>query len=395
MYASYIGVRVHRIDVDVGTLAKPVRRADGTMLVEARIARSGVQVYHNPDGSDRREYRSDAVVNASMASFKLVPVTNSHPPRMLTADNATQYSVGAVGENLRRDGVWVVAPLVIHAAQAVNDVLAGKNQVSCGYECDLVMTPGVSPEGERYDCVQEAVAGNHLAIEHSARAGKDAAIRMDAAYQVSGEHYMDLAQALAALAMANIKIGELTARADTADKALTVANARADKAEGERDGAKERADKAEKERNDAANGQSALVDARVTLLADAGRILGADLAKPLTAQTVRVDGRDATITSFNERALKLAVIKHVTNADCSGNNPSTGKPYTSDYVDARYDMAVEQAAASADTFRGANNALEAGRLQGNTGRKDAESEYNKMVDDNRNGWKKGLVAAKS
>lgn len=381
----------------MGTLAKPIRRADGTMLVEARIARSGVQSYRNADGSERREYRSDAAVKKSMDSFRLVPVTNSHPPRMLTADNATQYSVGAVGENLRRDGVWIVAPLVIHAAQAVNDVLAGKNQVSCGYECDLVMQPGVSPDGERYDCSQEEILGNHLAIEHSARAGKDAAIRMDAAYQVSGD-YMDLAQALAALALANNKIGELTARVDTADKALIVASARADKSDAERDAAKELAAKAEAARNDAANGQSALVDARVALLASAGRILGADIAKPLATQVVRVDGKDAAITTFNERALKLAVIKHVTNADCSGSNPATGKPFSSDYVDARYDFAVEQAAASADTFRGANNAIEATRSQGATGgtsRADTVSEYNKMVDENRNAWKKGLAAAKS
>lgn len=363
------------------------------MVVEARIARTGVLVYRNPDGSERREYRSDAETRKMMDSFRLVPLTNGHPPTMLTAANAMQYSVGAVGENIRRDGKWVVAPVVIHDQRAVSDIERGKTQVSCGYECDLIMKSGVSPDGERYDCEQIDGQGNHLAIEYNARAGKDAAIRMDAAHHTSTpENYMDLAQALAALAAANVAIGTLTQRADTAEKAITGLQTRLDKAEGERDAAKDQAATAERARLDAANGQTALVNERVVLLASAGRILGADMTAALNTQRVRVDGVDRDLTSIDERGLKLAVIKHVTNTDCSVD--ASGKPRSMDYINARFDSAVEQSAVSAQTFRGVNDAINDGRRLDSgpaKGHKDAADEYAKMVDENRNGWKKSAV----
>lgn len=172
-------MRVRRIDV--GTLAAPVRRADGSIIVEARIARTGVQTYRNKDGSTRVEYRPDAEVTRSMQSLRLVPVTHKHPPVMLDSANAKTYAVGAVGENIRRDGDWIVAPLAIYDAKTIEAMDAGKNQVSAGYECELVETPGTAPTGERYDAIQTAIEINHVATAlDNARAGRDAAARMDA-----------------------------------------------------------------------------------------------------------------------------------------------------------------------------------------------------------------------
>src|SRR4029077_14984577 len=129
-------MRVRRIDL--GSLAAPVRRADGSVIVEARIARTGVQTYRNADGSTRVEYRPDAEVTRSMQSMRLVPLTNLHPPGMLDATNARSFSVGAFGENIRRDGKWIVAPLAVHDAQTVKQMDAGElRQVSGGYECEL------------------------------------------------------------------------------------------------------------------------------------------------------------------------------------------------------------------------------------------------------------------
>jgi hypothetical protein len=173
-------MRVRRIDL--GTLAAPVRRADGTVIVEARIARSGVQTYRNADGSERIEYRPPAEVDRAMKSLRLVPLTNLHPPAMLDAGNARTYSVGAVGENIRKDGRWIVAPLAVHDKRTVEQMDSGElRQTSAGYECELDETPGTTPEGERYDCVQRAIDHNHVALVPNARAGKDAAVRMDAA----------------------------------------------------------------------------------------------------------------------------------------------------------------------------------------------------------------------
>lgn len=178
-------MRVHRIDL--AALKPPTRRADGTLVADALLTRTGVFTYRNPDGSERKEYRPPREVfdQKSLDSFKLVPITDDHPPTMLTANNARQYAVGAVGENVRRAGSHVAATIAVHDAGTIAKMDAGKSQVSCGYDCELDETPGVSPEGERYDAVQTAIVGNHLAIVHNARAGSTAAVRMDAAVMVA------------------------------------------------------------------------------------------------------------------------------------------------------------------------------------------------------------------
>lgn len=161
------------------------------MIVEARIARSGVYTYRNSDGTTRREYRPDVEVfrEDSRASFRGVPVTNDHPPTMINAKNARQFMVGAVLDVPRQDGKWMVATLAVHDAAVIAAMESGKVQCSNGYECELLDTPGVTPDGERYDAIQQAIVGNHLAIVDDARAGAGAHVRMDdAAFMVGTDH---------------------------------------------------------------------------------------------------------------------------------------------------------------------------------------------------------------
>lgn len=363
----------------------PVKRPDGTLVAQARIARTGVQTYRNADGTERREYRPPGSVfdKDSMASFRLVPITNDHPPEMITSQNARQYSVGAVGENIVQDGKWMVAPIVVHDAKTIADMQAGKTQCSNGYDCDLEMTAGVSPDGENYDCVQMNITGNHLAIVHNARAGADAAVRMDAAFsedtdkQVTPENKrMDLAQALAALAATQEKLGAAVARADSAERERDASKALAAKLEGERDEQKSRADAAAKSHKDAMDARDGFVSARVELLAKCGAVLGAKLK--------RADGAEVAIASMADRDLKLALIKHVTDADCSLD--SAGKPRTDEYINARYDGAIERASESKDTFRQAHDIVQIGRETADAGASKASKAYDEMVANNRTAW---------
>lgn len=159
-----------------------MRRADGSLLVEGVLTRSGVFVYCDGAGKEWREYRPPSeVFNAdAMASFELVPVTNDHPSSELDTHNACQLARGAIGK-LRRDGDLVVAPLAVWDAETIRDVESGKRELSCGYMAEIVHEAGVSPEGERYDAIQRTIRGNHVAIVDVARAGREARIRMDAA----------------------------------------------------------------------------------------------------------------------------------------------------------------------------------------------------------------------
>lgn len=380
--------RVRRIDL--GSLTAPVRRTDGTLVAEARLTRTGVFTYRNADGSARREYRPPTQVfdEKSLASFRMVPITNDHPPGMLTADNAKQYSVGCVGENIRRDGEHMVATIAVHDAATIRAMDGGKNQVSNGYDCDLDETPGVAPDGTHYDAVQTNIVGNHLAIVHNARAGRDAAVRMDAAAQCDDADpeprqrrndgaCMDLTQALAALAAANEKIGALTARADAADATTVALKTAAAKLEGERDSARNDLAAADKARKDAIDGTDARVSARVALLTSARKVLGGRCDAAELGVAPEFD-----LTAMADRAIKLAVIKTVTNADCDVD--AAGAKRADAYIDARYDAACERAVASAETFRAAHDVIEQHRADGAqpVGSKAAKARQD-MIDANR------------
>ena len=62
-------------------------------------------------------------------------------------------------------------------ADLIAKIDSGKQQVSCGYTCDIEDKPG-EYNGTRYDRVQRNIKYNHLAIVHRGRAGS-AALRAD------------------------------------------------------------------------------------------------------------------------------------------------------------------------------------------------------------------------
>ncbi len=176
-----MGERVRRIDS--GELAAPERLANGMLRVSGRISRVGIQTYENPDGTARRELREPETVFdvASIASFRQVPVTSSHPPVLLDSKNARNFSVGSVGEDIKRDGDWLTANLMIIDADAIKRIESGENQLSCGYEATILDTPGTHPLYGAYDAIQRDVRGNHIATVFAARAGSEARLRLDAA----------------------------------------------------------------------------------------------------------------------------------------------------------------------------------------------------------------------
>lgn len=166
---------------DYGTLARAQRRDNGSLIVDATFTRSGVFLYYNADGSERWEYRPEEEVfkPESVRSLAMVPFTDLHPPTMVTASNAKQYAVGQVGENIRRDGTHLAGRIAVNVADVIAKMDAGENELSCGYECDLEMKPGITPDGKRYDAIQRNIMYNHVARVPAGRA-ETARARMDA-----------------------------------------------------------------------------------------------------------------------------------------------------------------------------------------------------------------------
>lgn len=165
---------------DRSTLKGARRLPNGYLRSDAHLTRTGVFIYQNQDGTTRRELRLPEEVfhGDSLSSFSLVPLTNDHPPEGLTAKNTRQYQVGNVGESVTQDGEFVLSTVQITDEATIADVESGKVELSCGYDCDLEMTPGVHG-GERYDAVQRKIRGNHVALVDKGRAGRQARLHMD------------------------------------------------------------------------------------------------------------------------------------------------------------------------------------------------------------------------
>lgn len=155
---------------------KAKRTDEGFIRDTPVLTRTGVFVYRNADGSERREYRPpEEVFKAdSLSLYAGIPITNGHPGKVTSA-NAANHTIGAVLTPARQDGDNLIADIVIHNVAAVN---AGNKELSVGYELDLDETPGITPNGERYDAVQRNIVPNHLAIVSRGRAG-NARLNMD------------------------------------------------------------------------------------------------------------------------------------------------------------------------------------------------------------------------
>lgn len=178
-----MGDRVTRCDI--GRLSKARPGPAGSVLVPASVTCSGVFTYHLPGGAVQRELRPDSEVFSedSLATLLNAPVTDLHPPTLVDPKNWADVSIGSVvSKPQRTDGRWVSTELQISRAEALAKIDAGeRNETSCGYTCELELKPGITPDGQRYDCVQRSIRYNHVAIlpTGQARAGREASFKLD------------------------------------------------------------------------------------------------------------------------------------------------------------------------------------------------------------------------
>ena len=143
------------------------------------ISRTGDQDYIGTEiGLDDASMHSvhrkpeEVFADAALASFEGKPVTDDHPPELLTPDTARMYEKGHA-QNIRPgSGEWegyVLADLHIHDRDLIDKIQNGKREISCGYECEYIQEPDGSYS-------QHKIRGNHIAVVDKGRAGKRAAI---------------------------------------------------------------------------------------------------------------------------------------------------------------------------------------------------------------------------
>ena len=216
---------------DEAPLETVTRLPSGALRIPARLSRPGVQAYRQPDGSIRREYRPPEEVFAEpvLDALRAAPVTLGHPPEV-RADNWRDVAVGHVGDDVRasEDRRFTIGSVVVSDADAIRRVDAREaSEVSVGYDVDLEMTAGVSPEGEAYDAIQRRIRPNHVALVQRGRAGREVALRLDADdnEEIPSMNPTKITIAgredVAGSPEANAAIADLARRADAADRERT------------------------------------------------------------------------------------------------------------------------------------------------------------------------------
>lgn len=166
--------------------SSPITRSEitpeGYLKAWSRTARTGVQIYHKADGSVTREYRPPEEVSdpESLASFQMKVVTWGHPPVLLDASNTKDYAIGHNGSEAHFTDGFVEVPHIITDAESIKRIQNGEAvEVSPGYKVEADPTPGVTPEGERYDVIQRNIRVNHVAVVPKGRSGPEVRLLLD------------------------------------------------------------------------------------------------------------------------------------------------------------------------------------------------------------------------
>lgn len=169
---------------DVKTLS------DGYKVVRSRIARTGVQRYlgREVQGAEHGFGENDIVLvyrapeevfaDGAVNGWAGVPVTKDHPPELVGPDNVKQYQVGDVRDKAHIDlsEGWLGLEYIVRDSDAIAAFDSGAyGEVSGGYTATLDWTPGVTADGQHYDCKQTNIKPNHLALVPRGRAFSDGA----------------------------------------------------------------------------------------------------------------------------------------------------------------------------------------------------------------------------
>lgn len=169
--------------LDAVTIAGTKKREDGALIVDARTARTGIQIYAGsevgkPEMARVNVFRGADEVFAldSLKSYAHRPVTNDHPQEAVTAANWRTHAVGQTADEVTATDIYVRVPLMISDAAMIAKIEAGKRQLSVGYTCDLDWTPGITKDGDAFDARQRNIRVNHIAIVDSGRAGANVRI---------------------------------------------------------------------------------------------------------------------------------------------------------------------------------------------------------------------------
>ncbi len=334
---------------DAVTVSGTRRTADKYLIAEAKSVRTGIQLYSGdevgkPEMQIVRVYRppEEVFADASLQSFTHAPVTMNHPDEAVTADNWKELAVGEVSTAAKKDGEWVHLPLILKDAKAISAVEDGKRELSAGYTCELVWGDGVTPDGQEFNATQTNIKINHLAIVDRARAGSQARIGDSASWGASpfiptaDERISPMADTLRKMLVDGLQVETTDAGAAAIEKLL-----------GDKKTLEARLSDAEKAHQTAIAAKDAeLAKKDAALDAEKAKVLSdADLDKKVQARADLLTVAKAIAKDVKTEGLSDAGIRKAVVVAKLGDAAIAGKPDA--YIDARFDLLVEDAAKGA------------------------------------------------
>ena len=113
---------------------------EGYLTGEAVVTNVGVFRYMNYDGTFRFELRTREEVFSedTIKSLKGKPVTNDHPSVVVDSTNVGSLAKGFTGSNVRTDPLYLAVDMTITDSALVDEIIAGKRAISCGYSLSLI-----------------------------------------------------------------------------------------------------------------------------------------------------------------------------------------------------------------------------------------------------------------
>ena len=324
---------------DVLTIQDARKTRDGNIVANVRAARSGIQVYKGfevgrPDLTDVRVFRPESEVFAkdSLITYAHRTVTLTHPDELVSPENWKHVAVGHTDGEVARDGEFVRVSMFLADKAAIDAVDSGIRQLSMGYTADIDWTDGTTPDGQQFDAVQRNMRMNHLAVVAAARGGLELNIGDDEGGQtMAGETNRSIM-------VDGVPVSLPDQSAAIVDKALKDAAARVTDAQ----------TAATKATDDLTAANTAHEAALATKDAEIDKLKGevvdaATLDAKVTARATLIDSARKIVPEFDAKAMSDAEIKRAVVLAKIGD---TMKDKPEAYIDARFDMLVEDAPAS-------------------------------------------------
>lgn len=354
---------------------KATKTDEGFIRDTPIVGRTGILVYRNADGTERREYRppEEAFAADSLASLMGKPITIGHKA-FVTAGNAAQVApVGSVLSAGRQDGNNIVADIVIYNLDTAS------RELSCGYTLDLDETPGTTQQGEHYDAIQRNIQYNHLAIVPKGRAGI-ARLNMDGSQVVDDEDNSKEDNKMAE--MTKIRLDSGIEYECAPEVKVEIEKMRKDSAEAQKEQDKLQAkfDALEAELKKEQEGRKADEEAHKANFDEAVKAR-VELLKVAEAHKV------ANADSMTDTEIKTAVIKAVRGDAINLDGKSA------DYIEAAFDMAKADVKQHEDGMAEQRKATQThddeGAQENNDAADDPEAAYQKLIEAERHMYEKG------